>query len=76
MNKITVYRFQVYDVVTRKSAVASRWGTREAIERVRGSKVWEETATEVDVLDLNADGMIGVSSRHPAKTPVTFPILS
>jgi hypothetical protein len=59
MSKITVYRFQVYDVATRKSAVASQWGTREVIERVRGAKVWEETATEVDILDLSGDGMIG-----------------
>jgi hypothetical protein len=34
MNKITVYRFQIYDIVTRKSAVASRWGAREAIQRM------------------------------------------
>jgi len=59
MSKITVYRYQVYDVTIRKSAVSPQWGTREAIERVRGAKVWEETATEVDVLDLNKDGMIG-----------------
>jgi hypothetical protein len=58
MNRTTVYRFQIYDIVTRKSDVASQWGTREAIQRVRGAKVWEETATEVDTLDLNDDGMI------------------
>jgi len=47
MSKVTVYRFQKYDIMTDTMQTSQRWATRQAIAEV-GGKVLEDTAVEVD----------------------------
>ncbi len=58
MDKVTVYRFRLYDINNDENRQSRRWATREAIERI-GGEVSENTATEVDssVLGKEIDGM-------------------
>lgn len=54
MSKVTVYRFQRYDIVSDQTIRSRCWATREAIERVRG-EVLEDTATEVDASVIGSE---------------------
>ena len=58
LNKVTIYRFMVYDVTSDEFIKSRRWATIEAIERVRG-EVLKDTSVEVDpsVLDSEVSGM-------------------
>lgn len=54
MSKVTVYRFQKYDITSDTMRTSQRWATREAIAEVRG-KVLEDTAIEVDADCLKSE---------------------
>lgn len=47
MPKVTVYRFQLYDVQSDQMQTSRRWGTQEAIEDLGGHPL-VHTATEID----------------------------
>jgi hypothetical protein len=55
--KVTIYQFTVYDISQDEMRRSRRWGTREAIERIRSGSVLEETATEVEGSCLDDNGM-------------------
>jgi len=46
--KVTIYRFDAWDQIAGEMKVSTRWGTREAINKLVNGRVLEETATEVD----------------------------
>lgn len=47
MSKVTVYRFQMYDVHSDQMQTSRRWATLEAIEEVHGQPLIH-TAIEID----------------------------
>ena len=55
MSKITIYQFQVYSVINDNLQKSRRWGTRDAIERIAGGEILEDTATEVDESAIASD---------------------
>ncbi|MGH7119098.1 MAG: hypothetical protein ACREFP_08950 [Acetobacteraceae bacterium] len=55
MSKVTIYRFQVWDVLNDQVRTSHRWGTREAIHEIAHGRVLEETATEVDESVVRSD---------------------
>lgn len=67
MSKVTIYRFELYDITTDGNRKSHRWATREVIERLRGT-VLEDTATEVDASAVASD-IQGMTARdfnpHP-----------
>jgi hypothetical protein len=56
MSKVTVYQYKVLDTRRLESGIARRWGTREAIARLRNAVILEETATRVDASLINMGG--------------------
>jgi hypothetical protein len=48
MAKLTIYRFEVYDIQSDQVVTSKRWGTREAIVETAHGRVLEDTAVEVD----------------------------
>jgi hypothetical protein len=52
-----IYQFSVYDISNDETRKARRWGTKEAIARIRVGILLEETATEVDASVLDENGM-------------------
>ena len=69
MAKITIYRFEVYDVSIDDITKSRRWGTREAVESIARGRVLPETATEVDgcVVDSDIQGFT-VRDFQPNRT--------
>jgi hypothetical protein len=61
MQKATIYRFEIYDIANDEWHRSRRWGTREAIERIRGAVI-ESTATEVDASAIASD-IAGLTMR-------------
>jgi hypothetical protein len=61
MSKVTVYRFEKYDITTDTMRMSQRWATREAITAVHG-KVLEDTAVDVDPDCLKSE-IEGMTSR-------------
>jgi hypothetical protein len=66
MNKITVYKFRVYDVTTDGFHTSSRYGTREAIEKMVRGEVLENTAIDVDESEIEspASDILGLTKRE------------
>lgn len=62
MSRVKVYRFTVYDIVNDENCRSRRWGTRAAIERIRG-EVLEDTETEVDSSVLGRE-IEDMTERH------------
>ena len=60
MTKVTVYRWQRYEIDSDMMQQSRRWATKEAAE-AQGGTVQEETATEADTSLLGAEvpGMTG-----------------
>lgn len=56
MRKATVYRYKVLNVNKAERRVARRWGTREAINRLRQAEVIEDSVKQVDEQVLNVGG--------------------
>jgi hypothetical protein len=56
MSKVTVYQYKVLDTRRLEAGIARRWGTREAIARLRNAVILEETATRVDACLINMGG--------------------
>lgn len=54
MSRVTIYQFTIYDITTDTCRKSSRWGTREAVERVHGA-VLENTGTNVDAAAVATD---------------------
>jgi hypothetical protein len=67
LNKVTIYRFRLYDITADEPHTSRRWATLEAIERIHG-EVLEDTATEVDAAVVSSD-IPGMTERsfnpHP-----------
>jgi hypothetical protein len=57
LSKVTVYRYRVLDTRRLEAGMARRWGTREAIARLRNAVILEETATPVDASAINIGGV-------------------
>jgi hypothetical protein len=55
MSKITIYQFEVWDVISDQTRKSRRWGTREAIQEIAHGRVLEETATEVEDFAVRSD---------------------
>ena len=60
MRKATVYRYLVLDTNNVEPRVARRWGTREAIHRLRHAEVIENSMKQVDEEVLNVGGFTPV----------------
>ena len=56
MSKVTIYQYLVIDRHRRQVRKAQRWGTRNAIERLRTTLVLEDSATTVDASVINIGG--------------------
>lgn len=67
MSKVTVYRFEKYDITSDTMRTSQRWATRGAIAEVRG-KVLEDTAIEVDADCLKSE-IEGMTPRDFNPTP-------
>lgn len=55
MAKVTICRFEVYDIQSDQVVTSKRWGTRQAIIETAHGRVLEETATEVDESAVASD---------------------
>ena len=55
MSKVTVFQFEIYDVINDVMHKSRRWGTREAIKNICCGRVLENTATEVDKLAVMSE---------------------
>ncbi len=55
MKKVTVYFFQIYDIISNKKVRLKQPGTLEAIARVKGQAIME-TALEIEETELDEDG--------------------
>jgi hypothetical protein len=64
MAMVTVYRFEVYNVVTDQTTVRPREGTLDAILRTRRLQPLMETAREVDESELDGDGFVRRQRVH------------
>lgn len=67
MQKVTIYRFEVYDIARDECQRSRRWGTREAIERIRGTVI-ESTETQVDASAVESD-IAGLTVRDFSPAP-------
>jgi hypothetical protein len=56
MGKVTVYQYSTLDTNIIDSRIANRWGTREAIERLKLADIIEDSAIQVDDAILNEGG--------------------
>jgi hypothetical protein len=56
MSKVTIYQYVVVDDHQRQIRKAQRWGTREAIARLRRTLILKDTATTVDASVINIGG--------------------
>jgi hypothetical protein len=57
MSKVTVYQYMVLGTNLGEPRQARRWGTREAIEGLKGSAaILEDTAAEVDASAVDSIG--------------------
>jgi hypothetical protein len=56
MSKVTIYQYLVVDNNSGQIRKANRWGTREAIARLRNTLIVEHTATRVDDSVINIGG--------------------
>ena len=54
MEKVTIYQFTIYDVMSDTMILSKRWGTLEAIKKACGNPLLE-TAMEINRVDLNSD---------------------
>jgi hypothetical protein len=61
MNKVTIYRFTMYDITADAERKSSRWATREAIAHVNGNAL-EDTAIEVEASVVKSD-VNGMTTR-------------
>jgi hypothetical protein len=48
MSKVTVYQYMVVNTNRGEPRKARRWGTREAIDRLKHAQLLEDSATLVD----------------------------
>ena len=55
MAKVTIFRFEVYDIQSDQVIPSKRWGTRAAIIEIAHGRVLEDTATEVDESAVASD---------------------
>jgi hypothetical protein len=55
MERVTIYKFQVYDVHTDDMRESSRWGTLSAIEKIPGAQILGQTKTDVDPSVIASD---------------------
>jgi hypothetical protein len=62
MAKITVYRFEMYDIKNNEMQKSKRWATREFIGSI-GGRILEDTAVEVDEADAQSE-VIGLTKRN------------
>lgn len=62
MANVTVYRFEMYDVQTDQMRTSVRWGTLDAIERIRGHALIR-TAIEIDERYLGGE-LEGMTMRN------------
>ncbi len=60
--KVTIYRFRMYDMSSDEFRFSRRWGTREAIEAIRGAEVQLDTAVQVDASEISSD-VPGLTNR-------------
>jgi hypothetical protein len=56
MSKVTIYQYLIIDRRRGQVRKAPRWGTREAIERLRATVMLEDTATMVEESVINIGG--------------------
>jgi hypothetical protein len=57
MGKVTIYQYQMLNTSLGEPRKARRWGTREAIEGLKGSaEIFEDTATEIDSSAVDSIG--------------------
>jgi hypothetical protein len=56
MSKVTVYQYTVLDAKRIEPRKARRWGTREAIDRLKHAQILEDSAALVDAMVLNVGG--------------------
>lgn len=57
MSKVTIYQYILLNTVLNEPRKARRWGTREAIERLKGAaEILDDTATEVDASVVDSVG--------------------
>jgi hypothetical protein len=56
MSEVTIYQYMVLDTNRIEPRKARRWGTREAIDRLKDAQVIESSATIVDASSLNGGG--------------------
>ena len=61
--KVTIYQFEVYDAQKEEMRKSSRWGTREAIEKIAHGVVLEDSATEIDGFEVDSD-IPGLTDRN------------
>jgi hypothetical protein len=68
MSNVTIYRFEVYDIITDGLRPSRRWATKEAINSIQGSKMLEDTAVEVDASVVGGEipGMTEIGYRPNA----------
>jgi hypothetical protein len=66
MSKVTIYQYLVVNDYRRQIRKAQRWGTREAIARLRNTLILEATATTVDDTEINIGGftVFGFDPAH------------
>jgi hypothetical protein len=55
MTKVTIFQFDVYDVLSDSVQRSRRWGTREAIQEIARGMPVDNTATEVDESAVASD---------------------
>jgi hypothetical protein len=56
MGKVTIYQYMVLDTNRVELRKARRWGTRQAIERLKDADLIEGSAALVDAAVLNVGG--------------------
>jgi len=58
MSKVTIYQYQMLNTNLGEPRKARRWGTREAIERLKGSaEILEHTETQSSVDSIGFTGL-------------------
>lgn len=62
MEKITVYYFESYDIVSDKTVRSPRPATRDAITQC-GGVILEDTAQNVDASQLDGNGFLKASRK-------------
>ena len=61
-DKVTIYRFQIYDITNDEMRESRRWGTRDGVKAVGGAVI-ENTGVKVDASAVGHE-IAGLTERN------------